>query len=108
MNIYIPHIGDELILSEPWTFGVYSERRNDKLLKDIFGSEYKYWSNYGKKVAEKTLIPGTSLKVDRIYIKKGQKDYNSVTFWAAIPGIKGKTRFWAKLDDVNTMVAELM
>lgn len=73
------------------------------------------------------LPAGTVLTIDRIYIRKGNEEYDSVSFnlnycpdenfcpksgfkvmggaKATIPLIKGNTdrvRFWAKLDDVNT------
>ena len=67
-----------------------------------------------------TLKKDTVLKVDRIYIRKGADDYSSVTFNIAespekfltlakdggtLP--KGtKRRFWAKLQDVNTIEFE--
>lgn len=44
---------------------------------------------------------GTELSFDRIYIRKGNKDFSSVTFYAKIPDIKKKIRFFAKLEDVN-------
>ncbi|MEZ2310823.1 hypothetical protein AB6809_29685 [Paraburkholderia sp. RCC_158] len=51
-----------------------------------------------------------TLSIDRIFIRKGAADFDSVTFWlkakqnpVAINGrtIKKSVRFWAKLDDVN-------
>lgn len=32
MKLYIPEIGDNLILSKDWTFNLYDERRNEKLI----------------------------------------------------------------------------
>jgi hypothetical protein len=57
-----------------------------------------------------TLPAGTLLKIDRIYIRKGNAGYDSVSFWLmakkvpiSLNGrpIKTSMRFWAKLDDVN-------
>lgn len=59
----------------------------------------------------------TVLRVDRIYIRKGNEDFSSVSFFVAgspLPalqptefkkkvGSRGRRRFWAKLVDVNTM-----
>lgn len=66
---------------------------------------------------EVTLPAGTTLKVDRIYIRKGVGDYDSLTFFAThIPGVtdvkrgpfaKRKPRFWAKLGDVNRIICEI-
>lgn len=63
-----------------------------------------------------TLPAGTVLTVDRIYIRKGQGDYSSLTFYIAetshptltrdktAKGFKkGRKRFWAKLHDVNAI-----
>lgn len=50
-----------------------------------------------------TLPVGTYLKVDRVYIRKGAKDFSSVTFWCQKPGYKKKYRFFAKLEDVNNI-----
>jgi hypothetical protein len=47
-----------------------------------------------------TVPRGATLTVDRIYIRKGKQDYDSLTFWATGLGAK-KIRFWAKLADVN-------
>lgn len=49
-----------------------------------------------------TLPTGTNLKVDRVYIRKGAKDFSSITFFMVLPE-KKSVRFWAKIPDVNTM-----
>lgn len=55
-----------------------------------------------------TLLAGTVLKIDRIYIRKGKEEYSSLTFFIIdspdplFSEKKGpKRRFWAKLDDVK-------
>ena len=55
-----------------------------------------------------TLLKGTILKVDRIYIRKRREDFSSLTFYIKeSPNVelKGKKRlrFWAKLSDVNNI-----
>lgn len=63
------------------------------------------------------LLPnGTVLRVDRIYVRKGSKDFSSLSFYieespriALNPGVKtgfkkGRLRFWARLDEVNQMI----
>lgn len=52
-----------------------------------------------------TLVKGTILKIDRIYIRKGNKDFSSITFWIKSGEYKGQ-RFWAKLSDCNTIVLD--
>ena len=68
-----------------------------------------------------TIPKGTTLQVDRIYIRKGASDYSSITFyakdlgeivtkrsaWSSSPAKKVKKkalRFWAKLSDCNNIV----
>ena len=54
-----------------------------------------------------TIKKGTVLKIDRIYIRKGKdmKDYSSLTFIIE-KGDYSKARFWAKLNEVNTIEFE--
>lgn len=47
-----------------------------------------------------TLGVDTILKVDRVYIRKGAKDFSSLTFFIKSGPYKG-ARFWAKLNEVN-------
>lgn len=72
----------------------------------------------GKRFIEVTIPAGTTIKVDRIYIRKGLQDYSSLTFYCSDLGsvvipkryssnIKKKAiRFWAKLSDCNTIEFE--
>lgn len=98
MNLYIPEIGDTIVLSKDWTFDLHAERRNTGLIKH-FGHPVPRWSD--PEVYKVTLPAGTNLKVDRIYIRKGISEYSSITFYATIG--KNKIRFWAKLSDCNTI-----
>jgi len=99
MKLYIPEIGDQIVLTEDWTFNLYSEDRNRKLM-DKLNLAYRY--EYGRALSKNsvTLPKGTSLKIDRIYIRKGSSDYSSITFFIGSGDYKG-CRFWAKLSDVN-------
>lgn len=75
----------------------------------------KLWNDYPNEwISEDNLEPivfpvGTILKVDRIYIRKGKgmSDYSSITFYALLPGEKKKLRFFAHLNDINTIECEL-
>lgn len=49
-----------------------------------------------------TLGAGTELLVDRVYIRKGAKDFSSLSFFIKNGPYKG-ARFWAKLNEVNQM-----
>lgn len=114
-KFFIPTIGTDLVLTEDWAFPLQAEYRNEQAFKVFFG-EKDYPGNYAKKTAALLIPSGSVLRIDRIYIRKGAGDFDSVTFnlvdcprkeWApkAAGGTrKGTCRFWAKLGDVNAMV----
>ena len=80
MKLYIPDLGERIRLIKPWTFNLYCERRNEKLLTEI-GKPYGY--HYPEKEPGPwpyTVPDGTLLDVDRIYIRKGGDDFSSVSF----------------------------
>jgi hypothetical protein len=74
-------------------------------------TDYQY-----SRLAHPLTIPaGALLTIDRIYIRKGVEDFNSVSFWLKgkqVPvtlnkrELKKSVRFWAKLDDVNRIDIE--
>lgn len=100
MKLYIPEIGDQFVLSSDWNFTLYCEYRNESLMKKN-GWEFKWGNTAGDK--KPLVMPkGTALKVDRIYIRKGNSDYSSLTFFIGSGDWKG-CRFWAKLSDVNNI-----
>lgn len=128
----IPELGTNIVLAEDWTFPLHHEPRNDSLF-EVMGMAHEHnWRDEPDPPPHPVTVPkGAALTIDRIYIRKGAKDYSSVTFrW---PGQKTtrrtKTftyrecvngpershsytipaqgvRFWAKLADVNRMVIE--
>lgn len=62
---------------------------------------------------EAVLPAGTELQLDRVYIRKGSKDFSSLTFYIVqtplpiLAGtLKSGRRFWAKLPDCNRMEVE--
>ncbi len=118
MKLYIPSLGDHLTLSKNWQFTVYSERRNGGLgnvlglHKETENSWHGEWVGQGKgryawldvvQSGSCVLPKETVLSVDRIYIRKGGKDFNSISFRIIdCPDKKfNKIRFSAKLDEVN-------
>ena len=117
-QIQIPSIGDVLTLAEPWTLTVYWEHRNQSLVRlagfdaDALARARDWWEV--RSLGQFTFPKGTQLTVDRIYIRKGNEEFDSMTFWAkgytttVRTGLKTKkapsVRFWAKLADVNEMV----
>lgn len=134
-QLFIPTIGSEITLAADWTFALFNEYRNDQMAlymgldKQV---SQRTWHTSGNKLKDITLPAGTVMKVDRIYIRKGAEDFDSVTFIVQqIPNVaigvadevydykkarqtgrysdakktitRKKIRFWAKLPDVNTM-----
>lgn len=80
MKLYIPEIGDQFVLTNDWSFDLYYEYRNESLLKKInIDFEWGRHQNNQEKFPV-TLAKGTTLKVDRIYIRKGASDYSSLPF----------------------------
>lgn len=109
MNIFIPTIGTKLVLNKPWTFELQDESRNYDFWVDTQGQapvrpngeKYKY--AYGVVAAPiKVTIPaGCTLSVDRIYIRKGNSSFDSVSFRLLKGSRMPHGRFWAKLAEVN-------
>lgn len=98
MKIFIPTIGDRIELLEDWTFALRKDSRN----WDLVGSHQMWKLPEGMPI---TVPAGTILKIHRIYIRGNAREFDSVTFHAAVRqpwtgGERGK-RFFAGLDDVN-------
>jgi hypothetical protein len=144
LKLHIPEIGDRFTLTKDWTFTVYMESRNDKLTQRLKCYKHMrdsrgYWKDpdeaaqffdvepgrrflsvySGHALKEKfTIVAGTEIKIDRIYIRKGAKNYSSVTVYATLPPVKPaprgrvakpeKVRFWVKLADFNQIEADLI
>jgi hypothetical protein len=82
MKLYIPAIGDKLKLTTDWTFDLYNEERNATLMAVLGDTrDIKYPWNNGLTALPATIRAGAILKVDRIYIRKGQDDFDSITFF---------------------------
>lgn len=133
MKMYVPRLGDEIILTADWKFTLYNEYRNGSLF-DFLGIDDTL---HGQSVVC-TIPVGSILKIDRIYIRKGNAEFDSITFmwkgkhipahteqversassyddkgnvehykWTHTRKIPIKNvRFWAKLDDTNTIEFE--
>lgn len=114
MKLFIPAVGYRIKLTQPWTFALYGESRNQTMFEE---SGLKYEDHVGHwrdklRSADVTVAADTILEVDRVYVrnaskdKSGDDDYDSVTF-RVIDDKKKKRRFWAKLVDVNNIEYEL-
>jgi hypothetical protein len=135
MQLYIPRLGDIIRLTQDWAFDLYNEDRNSSMMKQVADTRDigRSWNNTLTSI--RAIVPaGEQLKIDRIFIRKGAAEFDSVTFfWVGkrIPGYSETrdipasgspgtyyyrpartvvdkypaqpVRFWAKMDDVNTI-----
>ena len=117
-RVIIPTIGSLLTLTEDWIFNLELEHRNLNFWKKIHPDipTKKYYAHiydgsrdgtFGPDNIATMLPAGTHLKIARIYIRQGSQEFDSVTFTLvkhpASKKLKG--RFWAKLGDVNRIIA---
>ena len=124
MQFYIPELGDVITLAQDWTFTVINEKRNAGLAVLMGREKSGDWyfpfgtkenpviDEYNGRWGGRNRIPvdpgthtfpaGTSLEVDRIYIRKGNEDFSSVTFKTRVGG--KQVRFFARINDVNRII----
>lgn len=77
MNISIPVIGDKFILKNSITTNIVFDGQNKLFVKKLIKDEP---ARLGDKI-KLTLLEGTILKVQRVYIRQGAgAEFNSVTF----------------------------
>ena len=104
----VPTLGTKIQLAEDWKFKLYREYRNNTLYSAITGKSYS-WDNDTGTPLSVTFPKGTVLSIDRIYVRRGKTEYDSLTFnlistpHEKLQKKKGRVRFWAKLADVNTI-----
>lgn len=128
MKLFIPAISTKLVLTQPWTFTLFGEGRNYKFIDALYksrafteflpemkldadGYPVRLFTYNAKELCDLTLPIGTELIVSRVYIRLGQKSFDSITFNGSVnvinsitkKPIKVKGRFWVKLADANTM-----
>lgn len=117
MKLFIPAIGEKIKLTADWTFVVHPEYRNHSLYELANQAPVKdyLWSGANSQYGPKnfTLPAGITLVIDRIYIKKGAPDYNSVTFRIPKKGTDNPPhftglRFWVKLNDANKIECDVV
>lgn len=94
---YIPSIGDQIVLDRDWQVTITNENRNRKFIKKVFDSAVK------SRLYLETIPANTILQIERIYIRKGKKDFDSVTFKiVSCPDqTYDKHRFWVSLKTCN-------
>jgi hypothetical protein len=115
MKFFIPTIGTKIRLIYKWEFRLFKERRNRTLLqaKKLIDPELPYYYPLYSETNgyHLTSLPeGSVLTVDRIYVRKGAPEYDSVSFvlQAKSAGYTGRIRFWVKLKDLDEMEFELV
>lgn len=135
MRLFIPDIGEELKLADDWRFATKAEDRNATLFDAYevppqarfhpLAANARYdWhrdglDHYKPKTCDGFVMPkGTILKVDRVYIRKGNEDFSSITFIVVdspdkrvITKKKGGTspksvRFWVPLEETRNIEFE--
>jgi hypothetical protein len=126
-TLFIPPLDTVVKLAQDWEFDLYAEQRNKAYYLIFYADavpplpgafdDWRFWGDGGRTAwanhrplpsheetkRRHTITAGTELIVDRIYIRRGNADFDSVTFKFAADR---KKRFWAKLRDVNRMVVE--
>jgi len=89
----------------------FGDRKDSHWYKDVIGLdpvfEKLYKMSFKDNWVELTLPTGVVLKVDRIYLRKGKDDYDSLTFTLDGKKTIPNGRFWLKLDTVNTLEVEI-
>jgi hypothetical protein len=122
-QLYIPSVGDRIRLTADWEFDLYCEYRNSTLV-EVLGL-LTGGGGRNLDVIKASIPSGEVLKIDRIYIRKGSGDFDSITFmWEGMstqPRIEdlgpgwGKrivkvprkpVRFWVKLPCANKIEFE--
>lgn len=134
MKLFIPEIGDELTLVQDWHFETICEHRNDSLFEASEVPPEQRWEklsdrsrwnhyrdgydHYRPLRANFVLPKDTVLKVDRVYIRKGNEDFSSITFIIVngpdkrVVSKKNKglapkaVRFWVKLQETRNIEIE--
>lgn len=104
--MYIPALGDQIVLAQDWSFTLHNECRNMEFAAAI-GNIHFTETDFYKRRAETQqgkLPAGTVLTIKRIYIRQGQAAFNSVTFGVKVG--KYQYRFWVKQADANTIQME--
>ena len=103
-------------------YGYYSGHNTKSALLDTYYKKYFQYDYHQRSVSESacfaqgvpycymmTLPKGSVLAIDRVYIRKNNEEFSSITFRTPkvnIPKFKKHPRFWAPLSDVNNIEME--
>ena len=107
VRLTVPHIGTRLTLTRGWVFVLHTESRNSDFAQRMGLKDKDHrWRGVECRAS---LPAGTVLVVDRIYIRQGAADFDSITFRVKKgehPDKKIWGRFWVKLGDANRIHCE--
>lgn len=126
MKLYIPTVGTVLQLTQDWHTVVECEYRNNTIFQYFRVPDFDpdLWVN--DLPPQKFTIPaGSRLKVDRIYLRKGKGDFDSITFlWQGctteprnrVDKFSGRVdrvsrkpvRFWVRMEYANQIEFDLV
>lgn len=111
-RMFIPALGTKLRLTKDMDFSLICEMRNRTMWAlhhtPSVESMQPWCRRYNSRLTP--LYEGDTFKVERIYIRKDQEGFNSVTLRGETKsfGVYLKVRFWMTLDDFNKMEAEVI
>lgn len=133
MKLAIPSIGDAFRLTEDWTFPCFFESRNLNFIRykrpGVIKDDARAWDLDTNQSVPLTIPKESILTVQRIYIRSGKKEWDSLSFSVREPSLpvepepattgRGRKKsavpkktakitgkFWAKLRDVNEIECE--
>ena len=110
--MFIPGLHTKLRVLKDWEFSLFCEVRN-KSLWDMKAQRLGYDAIPAKhrkfNIALVHLIPKDELVIDRVHVRRGQDEKDSVTLKANVQhhGSFYRCRFWVLLHDFNTLQAEV-
>ena len=110
MKLFIPPLGTKLRLTKSWPFSLLCEERNKSLWNLSTGravmENIPLLHRRGQAQFVK-LHAGDKLTVDRIFIRAGSENYDSVTFKGTVKfhGVFHRVRFWVPLMYANQLEA---
>lgn len=128
MKFYVPRLGDMIQIKQDLNFTLDAESRNLSLWKYIFATDKDfadavnadYPGTYVKgkidvlpwelKNIPYTIPKGTVLIVDRVFVRAGARDFDSVTFIIQDDpnfDTKNDIRFYVRLSELNGIKFEM-
>ena len=113
MKLFIPPLGTRLRLTKDWQFSLLCEERNKTLWNLVTGrapmERIPVLHRRGQ-AAMVHLHKDDELTVDRIFIRKLESNYDSITFKGVVHhnGVFCRVRFWVPLMYANQMEVEII